>query len=291
MITTLHTLLKKAERGRYAIPAFNVTNLETIQAVLRAAAMLKSPVIIQTSEAAIAYAGHATILSMMQSVAADIAPRIPVVTHIDHGKHFPVVAESIRLGYTSVHMDASEKKWAANIALTRKAVVAGHRRGITVQGELGYLLGYEGMTKIRFDRAKLQQIMTDPDKAHEFVRRTGVDTLAIAVGTAHGSFKGKEIIDFQRLQKIKANVSVPLVLHGGSGVAPAQIRKAISMGIRIINLDTTLRLPFLNGLQKSFETYNPKAHVDIREHLSAARLTMEREASRLIELLGSAHKA
>ncbi|MBI4090759.1 MAG: class II fructose-bisphosphate aldolase, partial [Candidatus Komeilibacteria bacterium] len=264
MIASLLPLLERAERGRYALPAFNVTNLETVQAVLSAAAAVRSPVIIQTSEGAIEYAGHTTILEMMESVAATHAKKVPVVTHLDHGKHFNILKRCIALGYRSVHMDASEQSWEKNCALTKQAVVFGHKHRVAVQGELGYLLGYEGMTKIHFDRRKLRMLMTDPVKAAEFVAYTGVDTLAIAVGTAHGYFKGKEKIDFERLTAIRRRVRVPLVLHGGSGVEDHEIRKAIASGIRIINLDTTLRLQFMSGLRTAMQSYAPKKKVDIR---------------------------
>lgn len=291
MITSLQPLLERATRRRYAIPAFNVTNLETIQAVLSAAAAMRSPVIIQTSEDAIEYAGHRTILELMESVAATHAKKVPVVTHLDHGKHFNVLKRCVELGYRSVHMDASEQPWKKNCELTMKAVILGHKHRVTVQGELGYLLGYEGMTKIRFDRRKLQLLMTDPVQAAEFVAYTGVDTLAIAVGTAHGFFKGKEKIEFERLAAIRKRVRVPLVLHGGSGVADREIRKAIAMGIRIINLDTTLRLQFMSGLRTAMQSYDQKKKVDIRPVLIKARDAMEREARRLMKLLGSAGKA
>ena len=291
MITTLHAPLRKAVRGRYAIPAFNVTNLETAQVVLRAAAKLRSPVIVQTSESAIAYAGPETIISMLQTLAGELAPHVSVITHLDHGKHFHVAERCVTLGYTSIHMDASERPWSQNVAVTRRAVVLGHRRRITVQGELGYLLGYEGMTKINFDRGKLKALMTDPDQAAAFVAATGVDTLAIAVGTAHGFFRGKEKIDFDRLAAIQKKVSVPLVLHGGSGVSDAEIRRAIRTGIRIINLDTALRIHFLNGIQQAMAQYDPKTMVDIRAVMDAAQRSMAREAERLIKLVGSAQQA
>lgn len=292
MLTSLQHLLAKARRGHYAIPAFNITNLETVQAVLTAAAKTKSPVILQTSMKAIAYAGAHTILALMQTAAREYAPEIPVVTHLDHGKDIKVVRECVQLGYASVHMDASEKPFAQNVSLTRQAVALGHRRGVLVQGELGYLLGYEGMRKIRFDVAKLARSMTDPDQAHEYVRRTGIDTLAVAVGTAHGYFKGKEKIDFSRLKAIAQRVRIPLVLHGGSGVSDAHVRKAIAHGVAVINLDTALRLEFLSGLKQSLGAASRRAAtVDIRTYLAQARLFMEREAIRLIRLLGSDRKA
>lgn len=291
MLTTLHTLVEKAEKFGYAIPAFNVTNLESAQAAVRAAVALRSPVIIQTSESAITYAGHSTLLGIMESLARTEGKAIPVVTHLDHGKHFAVVKKCIDLGYRSVHMDASEQPWATNISLTKRAVALGHRHRITVQGELGYLLGYEGMTGKGFTRGDITKIMTDPDQAAEFVQRTGVDTLAIAVGTAHGEFRGKERIEFGVLKEINKKVKVPLVLHGGSGVPDAHIRRAIKSGIRIINVDTSLRIAFMIALQQSMRRFDPKKKVDLRMPLTYARNAMELRARKVITLFGSNGRA
>src|SRR3989344_2447868 len=290
MVTTLHKLLDTARRRSFAIPAFNVTDLETVQAVLDAAVQMRSPVIIQTSEKAMSYAGARTLYALMRVAAEDRARKIPVVIHLDHGKHFAVVSQAVRLGYPSVHMDASEKPGARNVALTKRAVALGHRHGITVQGELGYLLGYEGMTKIRFTKRAIEKYLTDPLRAAEFVRKTGVDTLAVAVGTAHGVFKGKEFIDVPRLRAIARATRVPLVLHGGSGLSARDLKTAIRNGVRIVNIDTWLRLAFMKGLSASVKRRKPD-HVDIREPLGAARLTMMQEAIRVIRLLGSAGKA
>ncbi len=291
MLTTLHTVLAKAERGKYAIPAFNVTNLETTQAVLDAAVQMKSPVIIQTSEAALEYAGRKTLFSLMRAAIDERAKSIPVIIHLDHGKHFDIVKQCVEIGYSSVHMDASERPWRENVALTKKAAVLGHKKRITVQGELGYLLGYEGMTAVHFTKQVMEKLMTDPQQARVFVQKTGVDTLAVALGTAHGYFKGRERIDFKRLQEIKKLVNVPIVLHGGSGVSDREIKKGISLGIRIINIDTSLRLQFMSGLTHSLLSYNPKRKVDLRPYLKSATLTMQTEARKLIQLLGSARKA
>ena len=290
MLTTLHQLLVKAEKKKFAIPAFNVTNLETALAVVRAAVKTKSPVIIQTSEAAIQYAGHQTLLRIMENVIAELSGTVPIVTHLDHGKHFETVKASVNLGYRSVHMDASEQPYDDNVSLTKKAVTLGHAKKITVQGELGYLLGYEGMMKMK-SMKQMTPLLTDPEQAKDFAQKTGVDTLAVAVGTAHGMFRGKEKVDFQRLIAIKQLTGKPLVLHGGSGVYEADIRKAISFGIRIINIDTDLRLSFMSGLQTAMKSYDPTKKVDVREPLGAAALTMEKEAITMIRLLGSANQA
>jgi ketose-bisphosphate aldolase len=292
MLTSLPPLLELARRKKFAIPAFNVTNLETAQAVLAAAVSQRSPVILQASESALAYAGDDVLLHLMELVADRQARSVPVVTHLDHGKHVPIVRRCIMLGFKSVHMDASARTWSENVTVTKQAVRLGHARHIAVQGELGALLGHEGMTGKNFSRKDIERLMTDPSRAADFVRRTGIDTLAVAVGTAHGAFRGKEKIDFKRLLAIYRTTKVPLVLHGGSGVADREIRKAIAVGgIRIINLDTTLRLQFVSGLAKSVASFDPKAKVDLRAYLTVARTKMELEAARLIRLLGSAGKA
>ena len=290
MVTTLHKLLQHARRRSYAIPAFNVTNLETIQAILDAAVSQRSPVIMQTSERAMSYAGARTLYAMMRVAAEDRAKKIPVVIHLDHGKHYPIVAHAVRLGYTSVHMDASEQPWAMNVALTKRAVALGHANGITVQGELGYLLGYEGMTKIQFSKKAIEKYLTDPQQAAEFVNKTGVDSLAVAVGTAHGVFKGKEFVDIPRLRAIAKAVHIPLVLHGGSGLSAKELKAAIHSGVAVVNIDTWLRIAFMKGLSAAVKHPHPD-HVDIREPLGAARLTMLQEAIRVIRLLGSNGKA
>lgn len=287
MISKLLPLIERAERGRYAIPAFNVTNLETIIAVVRAAVRTKSPVIIQTSESAIAYAGHEPLLRLIEMIAAREGRAARIVTHLDHGKHSSVVHESVRLGYCSVHMDASERPYRENIRRTKEAVTFAHRRGVPVQGELGYLFGHEGMTSAAFTIAAMQAAMTDPDQAAEFVALTGIDTLAVAVGTAHGIFRGRESVDSKRLAAIRSKIKIPLVLHGGSGAPRQQIRKSIAIGVRIVNIDTALRVAYAAGLRASVGTVRAGSKIDIREIMMPATAAMERVAIEHIRLLGS----
>src|SRR3989344_2213360 len=193
MIRDLLTLARQAQKRHYAIPAFNVSDLEMTQAIIRAAIKMKSPVIVQTSESALKYAGAKTLARIIQDVADDIGKKVPLAIHLDHGKQQSVINQCLRLGFNSVHRDASELPWARNIAATKKAVQAAKKHSARVQGELGAILGAEGMTRLKrgFD---YRQLMTDPRQAKEFVRRTGIDTLAVSVGTIHGSFKGVEHI-------------------------------------------------------------------------------------------------
>lgn len=291
MMSSLMPLLEKADRGRYALAAFNVTNLETALAVACAAAATRSPVIMQTSESAIAYAGHELIVRLIEMIANTIGAHARIVSHVDHGKHLATVKKSIQLGYRSVHMDASEKRFPENVRLTKAAVVFARRYRVPVQGELGYLLGYEGMRNKQLSRAALREAMTDPDQAAEFVQRTGVDTLALAIGTAHGVFRGRETIDFPRLNAIRGRVRVPLVLHGGSGVPRSQIRKAIANGIRIINIDTALRISFVGGLHSSLSRLTSGGKIDIRALMHPAIRAMEKSAVDHLRLTGSYGKA
>lgn len=290
MITDLAKLAKKAQKYHYAIPAFNVSDLEMTQAVIRAAVKQKSPVIVQTSESALKYAGAKTLARLIRDVADDIGKKVPIVIHLDHGKHQTVINQCLRNGFNSVHRDASELPLVQNITATRRAVLAAKKYGARVQGELGAILGNEGMTKIKqgFD---YRQIMTDPGQARQFVRQTGIDTLAVSVGTIHGSFKGVEHIDVARIKAIARAVNTPLVLHGGSGNDPKQIKAAIRAGICIINVDTDLRLALVKGLRSSLKKPAKAGKVDPRAIFNQAYLPMQAEAERMMKLMGSANKA
>lgn len=290
MLANLKTIAHKARRGHYAIPAFNVSNLEMTQAVIRAAVKLKSPVIVQTSDKAISYAGNAMILKIIKQVAEDIGNAIPIVSHLDHGKDLRLVKNCITLGYTSVHMDASEKSYKDNIRLTSEAVKFAKKYKVAVQGELGALFGAEGLTQLKkgYD---YRQMMTDPKKAADFVKRTGIDTLAVNVGTIHGAFKGIEKIDLVRLRQIASSVKLPLVLHGGSGNKASEIKKAIKIGISIINIDTDLRIAWSQGLIKSAKTIDFKKKLDPRQVLIISTAAVQRRAEEIIKIFGSNNKA
>jgi len=289
-MSNLKNLAVKARHGHYAIPAFNVSNLEMTQAVIRAAVKLKSPVIVQTSDKAINYAGNDMILKIIKQVAEDIGKAVPIVSHLDHGKDLRLVKNCITLGYGSVHMDASEKSYKDNIRLTSEAVKFAKKYKVAVQGELGALLGAEGLTQIKkgFD---YRQMMTDPKKAADFVKRTGIDTLAVNVGTIHGAFKGIEKIDLARLRQIASSVKVPLVLHGGSGNKASEIKNAIKIGVSIINIDTDLRIAWSQGFIKAAKTIDFKKKLDPRQVLSISTNAVQRRAEEIIKIFGSNNKA
>ncbi|HHY92095.1 MAG TPA: class II fructose-1,6-bisphosphate aldolase, partial [Firmicutes bacterium] len=243
-LVTIAALMPQAEAKSYAVGAFNANNLEFVQAIVAAAEEKKSPVIIQASQGAIKYAGLEQITAMVQTAAERAS--VPVALHLDHGTDFDQVMRCIRAGFTSVMIDASKLPLAENIALVRRVVEVAHAVGVSVEAELGRIGGTEEHITVS-DR---EALFTDPGEAEEFVGATGVDTLAVAIGTAHGPYKGEPKLDFERLSAIRARVGIPIVLHGSSGVPDAAIREAVARGIRKINIDTDLRQSFVARLRE-----------------------------------------
>ncbi len=284
MLVRLQELLEEAKGKSYAVGAFNIENLETTLGVVQAAVAKKSPVILQVSETSIRYAGLKAITSIVQAVASVETGSIPVALHLDHGKSFRSVAECIRAGFSSIMMDASDMPLMENIILTKQAVDFAHRKNVLVQGELGVVKGLEEMTK-----EEKEKYMTDPDEAEEFVAKTGVDTLAVAVGNVHGIMKmhkGNPEMDINRLQKINSRIpDTPLVLHGASGVEPAQIQEAIQHGISIINIDTEIRLAFTDTLRKTLLKHPDE--FDPREVLRPSIQAIQRVVEEKIVIFGS----
>lgn len=261
MIVHIQKILKKSQKGGYAIGAFNTSNLEVTLGICRAAVKSKSPIIMQVSEATIEYAGIDTIMAIINSIAKGEAKNVPIAVHLDHGHSLKVIKECIRAGFSSVHMDASTYPYEENIAMTRKAADYAHQYGVWAQGELGSMFGKEGMSEVKLpDDPDL--FMTNPSKVKDFISRSKIDTLAVSIGTMHGSFEGKELIDFDRLKKIRKNTNKPLVLHGASGTKDLEIKRAVKMGINIINIDTDIRIGFTKPLQqtlsKKISFYDPR---------------------------------
>ena len=227
MLATLRQVLSKAQKAKYAVGAFNINNLEIMQSIVNAAKKLNSPVILQTSEGAIAYAGIKYLKCLVSQAAQD--NRIPIVLHLDHGRNPEIIRQAIKTGYTGVMIDASHLPFDKNIAMTKKITAMAHAKGISVEGELGTIGGAEEKIAAR------RIIYTDPAAAKEFVEKTGVDALAVAIGTSHGAYKfaGTAKLDIARLQEIKQKVKVPLVLHGASGVPEWLVRTAEHYGAKL----------------------------------------------------------
>lgn len=306
MLTTLTEALKKADRGRYAVGAFNVNNLEIIQAVMAAAEAERSPVILSTSEGAIDYAGMDEIAALVH-LAAKKSKR-PVVFHLDHGKNYDLVMEAIKSGhYTSVMYDGSSLPYEENVKKTKRIVASAHKYGISVEAELGAIAGIEDFVSVEEKDA----ILTNPEQAADFVKRTDCDALAVAVGTSHGAykFKGASKLDFARLKRIKNAANIPLVLHGASGVpaniknlcikygckiadakgvSDANVKKAVSLGVNKVNIDTDLRIAFDAGVRK-FLKENPEV-IDPRKILGPAKELMTKVVRQKMKMLGCSGK-
>lgn len=286
MIVHIKSILAKADKGKFGVGAFNTSNLEVTLGIVRAARKTKSPVIIQISEATIHYAGLKNIVSIIKSIAETDGKDVPIAIHLDHGKDWDLVKACIMGGLSSVHMDASAFDFEKNIRLTKRAANFAHQHGLYCQGELGSLLGKEGMTLKDMPKSH-DEYMTAPDKVREFVRRTGIDTLAISVGAMHGFFPGRENIDFSRLKKIHAAApKMPLVLHGASGVPDKQVAKAIAEGVRIINIDTDLRIAFTETLKSTVKA-SKKTMYDPRKILAPSIDAVADQTEKIIKIVGS----
>lgn len=301
-------MFKKAYEGHYAIGAFNINDMEIVQGITWAAAEEKSPVILQVSAGARKYAGQIYIMKLA-AAALEEDPSLPVVVHLDHGPSFEMCKDCIDGGFTSVMIDGSHLPFEENIALTKKVVDYAHPRNVWVEAELGKLAGIE--EHVQSD----QHVYTEPEEAKEFVERTGCDSLAVAIGTSHGAykFKGDAKLDFPRLERIEAVLPAgyPLVLHGASsvpqkfvdlcnkyggavggakGVPEDMLRKAASMGICKINVDTDIRLAMTATIRQYFAEH-PEAF-DPRSYLGAAREAVkDMVAHKIRDVMGSSGKA
>ncbi|MCL5781007.1 MAG: class II fructose-1,6-bisphosphate aldolase [Firmicutes bacterium] len=276
-------LLKRAEEGKYAVGAFNVNNMELVQAILAAAEAEKAPVIMQASQGAIKYAGIEYIYALASLAAS--RSTVPVALHLDHGTSFEQCMKCIRVGFTSVMIDGSKFPMEENIALTNKVLEVARATGVSVEAELGKIGGTED--DIHVDER--DAFFTDPEEARYFVEKTGVDSLAVAIGTAHGQYKGIPQLDFPRLEKIVSLVKIPIVLHGSSGVPDEAVQEAIRLGVRKVNIDTNIREAFTAACRQVLDN-NPK-EIDPRKVLGPAREAATQVIREKIRVFGSAGRA
>ncbi|CCQ93855.1 Fructose-bisphosphate aldolase [[Clostridium] ultunense Esp] len=283
MLVTGIEILQDAHKNNYAVGAFNVNNMEIVQAIIEAAEETNSPVILQASQGGLKYAG-VEYIAALGKLAAEKA-KVPVALHLDHGTDFDQVMLCIRHGFSSVMIDGSRFELEGNIAITKKVIEVAHAVGVSVEAELGKIGGTEDDIVVD----ERDATFTDPKEAKKFVEETNVDYLAIAVGTAHGVYKGEPKLDFERIKTIKEMVNIPLVLHGSSGVPKEAIEKAVSLGINKINIDTDLRMAFSNAI-KDFLKENPD-NIDPRKILGPAKEAMKEVIKEKMELFGSAGRA
>lgn len=302
-------MFKKAYEGKYAIGAFNVNNMEIIQAITEAAKLENSPLILQVSAGARKYAKHAYLVKLVE--AALIDTDLPIVLHLDHGEDFETCKACIDGGFTSVMIDGSHLPYEENVALTKKVVEYAHARNVTVEGELGRLAGIEDNINVSEKDASY----TDPDQVADFVKRTGVDSLAIAIGTSHGAYKFKKgqnpQLRFDILEEIEKRLpGFPIVLHGASSVLPQYVetinkyggnmhdavgipedmlRKAAAMAVCKINIDSDLRLGLTAGIREHMALH--PEHFDPRQYLTVGRNNVRSIVQNKIKnVLGSSNK-
>ena len=261
-LVTSTEMFKKAYEGHYAIGAFNVNNMEIVQGITEAATMEKAPVILQVSKGARAYAKHVYLVKLVEAALLDAQESgvdLPIVLHLDHGPDFETCKACIDGGFTSVMIDGSHHVFEENIEITKSVVRACHAAGIPVEAELGKVGGKED----DLDGGNGNGY-TVPSEAAEFAERTGVDSLAVAIVTAHGVYKGTPKLDMERLSEIRKVVSVPLVLHGTSGVPDDAVRECVARGMCKVNYATDLRIAFSKGLKeylaKDPEVFDPKKY-------------------------------
>ena len=250
-LVTTKELLLDAQKNGYAVGAFNVENMEMVQAVVAAAEELKSPVIMQTTPSTIKYASPEMFYANVAAAANNAS--VPVVMHLDHGSSFELAVHAFRAGYTSIMIDGSHSVFEENIAITKSVVDFCHAGNVPVEAELGKVGGKED----DLDGGNGGGY-TVPSEAVEFVEKTGIDSLAVAIGTAHGVYKGTPKLDVERLSEIREVVSIPLVLHGTSGVPDEAVKECIRRGICKVNYATDLRIAFSNGV-KEYLAANPDA--------------------------------
>ncbi|CFX02348.1 Ketose-bisphosphate aldolase, class-II [Syntrophomonas zehnderi OL-4] len=282
-LVSVTELLLKADREGYAVGAFNANNMEIVQAIAQAAAMENAPVIMQASQGAIKYAGLDYITGMVKMAADEY--KVPIALHLDHGTDFDQVVKCIRSGFSSVMYDGSKLTLKENIAMTNKVLDMARPIGVSVEAELGKIGGTEDHVHVDAKDA----MYTDPEEARIFVEETGVESLAIAIGTAHGQYKGEPHLDFERLEKIKQLVKIPIVLHGSSGVPDNAIQKAIKLGVCKVNIDTNIREAFVWEMRKIIND-NPD-EIDPRKILGPAREAAVDIIRQKIRLFGSSNKA
>ncbi len=309
-LVTSTEMFKKAYHGGYAIGAFNVNNMEIVQGITEAAAEVNAPLILQVSKGARAYANHTYLIKLVE--AAIIETGLPIVLHLDHGDSYELCKSCIDGGFTSVMIDASSKPFEENIAVTRKVVEYAHDHGVVVEAELGTLAGIEDEVKVSAEDSSY----TRPEEVEEFVTRTGCDSLAIAIGTSHGAYKfkpgTKPQLRFDVLEEVEKRLpEFPIVLHGSSsvpqefvkmvnenggnmpgaiGVPEDQLRKAASMAVCKINIDSDLRLAMTATIRKYFNDH--PADFDPRQYLKPARAAIkELVKHKLIDVLGCDGKA
>jgi fructose-bisphosphate aldolase class II len=269
-------VLRAARAGGYAVPAFNIFNLEMLQAAYRAAEAERAPIIVQVSPRSVAYAGLRPLAALAHALAEPVS--VPVVLHLDHGPGLVECQEALEAGFTSVMYDGADLPYAENVRMTRQVVAAAHAHRAAAEAELGQV-GHAGQDVSPDD-------LTDPAEAARFVAETGVDALAVAIGTLHGMTATVAVLDIERIAALAQQTDAALVMHGSSGVDDDTLRRAVAAGIRKVNLSTALQRVFMETLRESAAA--PGHETDARAVLADARDAVIAAARHRIRLLGAA---
>ena len=255
MFTTSEKMLLDAQKGKYAVGAFNVENMEMVKAVIGAAEELKAPVMLQTTPSTVKYGTLETFAAMVKAEADKVS--VPVALHLDHGSSAELALQAMELGYTSIMIDGSHEEFEKNIEISKSVVEVARPKGLPVEAELGKVGGKEDDLEAEADTN------TDPMEAKELAERTGITSLAVAIGTAHGFYVGTPVLDKERLSEIRKVVDIPLVLHGASGLSDEDVKDCISRGICKVNFATELRVAYTDAikalLKEKPDTFDPKA--------------------------------
>jgi fructose-bisphosphate aldolase, class II len=278
-LTDGRIVLHAARAGGYAVPAFNIFNLEMLQAAYRAAEAERAPVIVQVSPRSVAYAGLGPLAALARALAEPIS--VPVVLHLDHGPGMVECQAALDAGFTSVMYDGADLPFAENVSRTRQVVDAAHARGAAAEAELGQV-GHASHEQRPVD-------LTDPEEAGRFVAETGVDALAVAIGTVHGMTETGAVLDVERITNLARHVDAALVMHGSSGVDDDTLARAVEAGIRKVNLSTALQKAFMETLRQS--AIAPGHETDARAVLGDARDAVVEAARYRIRLVGAAGRA
>lgn len=273
-------MLNDAQQQGYAVPAFNIHNLETVQVIAETAAEMGSPVIMAGTTGTYGYAGLHYLVAICQQAAQQY--NLPIALHLDHHEVFSDIETKVKAGVRSVMIDASHCAFEENIARVAQVVQLCHRYDASVEAELGRLGGQEDDLVVD----EKDSFFTDPDRAAEYIHRTGIDSLAVAIGSAHGLYQGEPKLDFTLLARIREQVSVPLVLHGASGIPEAMLRRSIELGICKVNVATELKIAFSDAVKAWFQD-NPGSS-DPRDYLAPGKRAMKQVVQEKIRICGSA---
>ena len=279
MYVTSRELVRSAREGGYAVPAFNAENLEMIQGIIEAAEEARSPVLIQTTPSTVRYLTLYEAVAMVRSMAERVS--VPIALHLDHCESYEGIVDAIREGYSSVMIDGSKLPYKENVDLVCRVMAYAHAAGIPVEAELGTVGGKE-------DSHSAGNQYTDPAQAEDFFRRTGIDLFAVAIGTAHGFYRGEPKLDFDLLTEVSSRIDVPLVLHGASGLSDETVRRAVSLGISKVNFATELRAAATAAVRHALADENI---YDPKKYMGPAREAVRELCIGKIRLCGSDNKS